>query len=206
MCICSISNTASFDPTGLICFLKWCVWYRSDSQTDLTQVGKTLQQNGGGCLQAQKLLDKEDRFKIKFKGTELKESQIQLTVMRRNKHLKNINANGSVHMLGYVLWFPLCSHPPRALPYQKIKWIKCTQKFFSVPSWALAHFVCNLRALQGLPIPGCNVVTTSWLSRKQSDSAYCMQWSSILPRRKLVWTAYFCWVSVQSSQQDIHQE
>ena len=35
------------------------------------------------------------------------------------KNLKNIDANGSVHVLGDMARFPLSSRPPRALPRQK---------------------------------------------------------------------------------------
>lgn len=67
----------------------------------------------------------------------------------------------------------------------KIKWFECTRKLFSVPSGAWAHFVCNLCAARGLPIPQRNVVAPRRLSSSLPAPTACGTQSNVLPRRKL---------------------
>lgn len=72
-----VSKVVCVFEIEVIARLIWQKWVKPSSEK-------------GGCLQKQKLLDEEDRFKIKFKLAELKEPQIKLTVMRpeEKKNLK----------------------------------------------------------------------------------------------------------------------
>lgn len=79
MCIHSISSTASFDPTDLVSKVV-CVFETEVVDRLIWQKWVKHSSEKGAALQ--KLLDEEDRHKIKFKLAELKEPQIKLTVVR----------------------------------------------------------------------------------------------------------------------------
>lgn len=111
-----------------------------------------------------------------------------------------------MHVLGDMIRFPPSSYPLRALPCQKSNGSNVVGNFL-VYRAVLQLILCAICMQHGvfLFLSAMSCPHTDSRENSLPVSTVCSKWSNILPRRKFIWTAYFCRVTVQSSRQDVLQ-